>query len=400
MASVSIIIPVYNTAEYLRKCLDSVAGQTLKDIEIICVDDGSTDRSPLILDEYAEKDKRIMVIHKQNGGLVSARKAGVCEASGNYIGYVDSDDWIDPDMYEKLYEKADRYQVDLVTSGYFFEGNYVTEHYDTVPDGLYEKKRMAYLRERTIYNLSARETGLRATLCSKLFRTDLIKKIQLQIPDAVSISEDKACLVTYMLKCESAYILKEAYYHYMIHGKSMVHKGDTGYLVAVNSVYQYFLTLFGCPEFISGMRRQAEIYITEMLVHGINTRLGFENRNMLWVDPYWLDRIPLGAKILLYGAGELGGKYRKQLCSRADLQYVGCMDYEYGKHSSAEIEVKSPADFLQAKYDYVVITIKNKRKAETVKSLLIQDGMDSDKILWFEQKEIYWKFLEAEGLLE
>ncbi len=400
MASVSIIIPVYNTAEYLRKCLDSVTGQTLKDIEIICVDDGSTDRSPLILDEYAEKDKRITVIHKKNGGLVSARKAGVCAASGNYVGYVDSDDWIEPDMYETLYEKADRYQVDLVTSGYFFEGNYVTEHYDTLPDGWYEKKRMAYLRERTIYNLSARETGLRATLCSKLFRADLIKKIQLQIPDAVSISEDKVCLVTYMLECESAYLLKKAYYHYIIHGKSMVHKGDTGYLAAVNSVYQYFLALFGRPEFTSGMRRQAEIYITEMLIHGINTRLGFENRNMLWVDPYWLDRIPHGAKILLYGAGELGGKYRKQLGSRADLQYAGCMDYGYEKHSESEPEVKPPADFLQAEYDYIVITIKNKRKAEEVRKQLIQDGMASDKVLWFEQKEIYWKFLEAEGLLE
>ena len=114
MAKISIIIPVYNTEEYLRQCLDSVLLQTFRDIEIICVDDGSTDSSPQILDSYKAHDSRIKVIHKENTGLVAARKTGLAAATGKYIGYVDSDDWIEPMMYEKLYKLVSKQTVDEI----------------------------------------------------------------------------------------------------------------------------------------------------------------------------------------------------------------------------------------------------------------------------------------------
>ena len=102
MVKVSVIIPVYNTEDYLQECIDSVRRQTLKEIEVICVDDGSTDNSRHILDKYAANDEKITVIHKENGGVVSARKVGEAAAKGQYIGYIDSDDWIEADMYESL----------------------------------------------------------------------------------------------------------------------------------------------------------------------------------------------------------------------------------------------------------------------------------------------------------
>ena len=98
----SVIIPVYNTEAYLKRCLDSVLGQTYKNIEVICVNDGSTDNSLQILKDYEKKDKRVLVIDKENGGVVSARKAGIKAASGEYCTYVDSDDWIEPNMYESI----------------------------------------------------------------------------------------------------------------------------------------------------------------------------------------------------------------------------------------------------------------------------------------------------------
>ena len=150
---VSVVIPVYNTETYLKKCLNSVRNQTLREIEMICVDDGSTDGSLRILEEYARADSRIKVIHKENGGLVSARKAGVALAVGQYTGYVDSDDWIDSGMYEYLYRTALQNQADMVSSGYFFEGNYITEHFDGVQEGLYDEHGIAFLRENAIYNM-------------------------------------------------------------------------------------------------------------------------------------------------------------------------------------------------------------------------------------------------------
>ena len=113
---VSVVVPVYNTAPYLEKCLKSLLNQTLKDIEIIVVDDGSTDESPKIIDSYARRFKRIVAIHKPNGGVGSAYNAGISKARGRYIGFLDSDDWTDKDMYRILWNKASDTKADVVKS--------------------------------------------------------------------------------------------------------------------------------------------------------------------------------------------------------------------------------------------------------------------------------------------
>ena len=117
----SFIVPVYNVEKLLPRCIDSLLKQTKRNIEIILVDDGATDRSGEICDEYAKKSEKIRVIHKQNGGLTSAWKAGVKEAEGLYLGFVDSDDWIDEDMYKRMWESACKYNSDLVVCGLVFD---------------------------------------------------------------------------------------------------------------------------------------------------------------------------------------------------------------------------------------------------------------------------------------
>lgn len=400
MAKISVIIPVYNTEQYLRRCLESVVNQTMQDIEIICVDDGSTDGSPQILEEYRLRDSRVKVIRKENGGLVSARKTGVENAEGEYVGYVDSDDWIEPDMYEALYKEAYNGRADLVSCGYFLEGAYTTVHMDTVDSGLYSGEKMKYLRENTIYRLDRKETGLRASLCNKLFSGRLIKKIQCAIPNDLTIAEDKMCLLTYILECDSVMVLNKAYYHYCIHAQSMTHEPDEEYLIRVNSVYQYLISLYENPDFTEKMRIQSELYITEMLLSGINSRLGFKIRNLLWFDPYWLDRIPDGARVVLYGAGEAGEKCRRQLASRDNLHYVGCVDFGYERACNGDFHAEPPSMLEKWSYDYIVITIKNAGKAKQVKAKLEELGIAPKKILWFEQKELFWRYAEAEGLLK
>lgn len=118
---VSVIVPIFNTSRYLRKCLDSLAHQTLTAIEFILVDDGSTDDSGKICDEYASKDSRFRVIHQSNGGSAVARQTGLDAARGEYTIVCDSDDWVEPDMYEKLYRKAVETDADMVLCGYFAE---------------------------------------------------------------------------------------------------------------------------------------------------------------------------------------------------------------------------------------------------------------------------------------
>ena len=112
--AISVIIPVYNVAPWLRECLDSVVSQSFTDLEIIIVDDGSTDESPQIIAEYASRDKRIIAVRKQNGGLGAARNTAIPLATGDYIAFLDSDDKIRRDAYEKLYEPAKKYDCDIV----------------------------------------------------------------------------------------------------------------------------------------------------------------------------------------------------------------------------------------------------------------------------------------------
>lgn len=115
---ISIIVPVYNMEQYLERCMNSIWQQTYTNLEIILVDDGSTDQSPQMCDDYARKDSRIKVVHKQNGGLSDARNAGLAIASGAYIGYVDSDDWIEPDMYERMYQACVEHDAQVAVCRY------------------------------------------------------------------------------------------------------------------------------------------------------------------------------------------------------------------------------------------------------------------------------------------
>lgn len=114
MAKLSVIIPIYNVEKYLRQCIDSVINQTFRDLEIILVDDGSPDKCGEICDEYAKKDKRIKVIHKANGGLASARNDALDVATGEWIAFVDSDDWLELDIYEKAVSAGEKYDVDIL----------------------------------------------------------------------------------------------------------------------------------------------------------------------------------------------------------------------------------------------------------------------------------------------
>jgi len=116
---ISIIVPVYNVERYIRKCVKSLINQTYKNIEIILVNDGSPDNCGQICDDFAREDRRIVVIHKENGGLCSARNAGLSVATGKYIGFVDSDDWIRADMYEYLYINAKSHDADIACCNYY-----------------------------------------------------------------------------------------------------------------------------------------------------------------------------------------------------------------------------------------------------------------------------------------
>lgn len=139
---ISIIVPIYNVEEYIHKCVDSILAQTHKNLEIILVDDGSPDNCPAICDEYAQQDSRIRVIHKPNGGLSDARNAGLDVAQGDYIGFVDSDDWIAPDMYEYLLNGMIKYDTDISSCQAIYVYEWRLQYKNIGCDTVYTREEM------------------------------------------------------------------------------------------------------------------------------------------------------------------------------------------------------------------------------------------------------------------
>ena len=172
---ISVIVPIYNTKQYLEKCIESIRAQTYKDLEILLIDDGSTDGSSEICDYYAKEDARIKVIHKPNGGLSSARNRGIDEARGDYIGFVDSDDDIEPEMFETLYNLITQFDTDISACRSNFLQSY--EDKKSCIDERYPEVEVICTKEAC--NKLLLKTGCSDAIWDKLFRASLFDEIRM-----------------------------------------------------------------------------------------------------------------------------------------------------------------------------------------------------------------------------
>lgn len=202
----SVIIPVYNVEDYLARCVDSILGQTYHTLEVILVDDGSPDASGSICDAYAQKDSRVRVIHKENGGLSSARNAGLEAATGEYITFVDSDDWIEPDAYEHLLGLIERYQVKLVCGGNYDVDGGTGEKIL----GLCPKKEEVLTAEEFVGRMFLWD-GFDSSACDKIYHRSLLETFR--YPEG-KVCEDVPVTYKIVLKAERAALSDQPFYNY------------------------------------------------------------------------------------------------------------------------------------------------------------------------------------------
>ena len=222
---ISMIIPVYNAEQYLKKCVDSVRAQTYGKLEIMLVDDGSTDSSGELCDTYAEKDERIRVVHKENGGLVSAWKAGVKECSGEYVSFLDSDDWINPEMLSEMSAYLTGNDREMVISDYIIERDGGSQEYvwQKLAPGEYGRKEI----EEKIFPclLGQEERYITISRCMKLISKRLISENGNYTDPAIIVGEDTTIMLPVLLDCQRIVAMDhKAYYHYLYVKESMVHK--------------------------------------------------------------------------------------------------------------------------------------------------------------------------------
>lgn len=214
---VSIIIPVYNTEKYLKRCIESVIKQSLKEIEIIIINDGSPDKSQKIIDKYKAIDSRIKSFYKQNGGVASARNKGLIEAKGEYILQIDSDDWIKEECIMDMYKKAKELNLDILISDYILDYENGNEKY--VKDLEIQENKIINTNE---YIKLFFESKITPAIWNKLYKREIYMKNNILYPEHVSLGEDLATTPLVALVSERIGKINKAYLHYVQNNKSIM----------------------------------------------------------------------------------------------------------------------------------------------------------------------------------
>lgn len=240
---VSIIIPVYCVEKYLDRCVNSIIGQTYKNIEIILVDDGSPDNCPKMCDEWAKKDNRIKVVHKQNGGLTSARKAGSEIANGDYVLFIDSDDYIELDMVEKMVKKAIETNMDITLCSYFRETDTLTPIKMSYTKDLTTKEEIRDLFIFPIIRPLNDGFLTNGFMVTKLFKKEIITE-DLFVSEREYYTEDIIFNAQLALRINGIAIVNEPFYHYCENRESLTFRYREGKFEMWNKRTDFFENYF------------------------------------------------------------------------------------------------------------------------------------------------------------
>lgn len=393
---ISIIVPIYNSEHTLDRCLTSIINQTYKELEIILINDGSNDNSLSICEEYKKIDSRIRILSQDNCGLIAARKRGVECATSDIIGFVDSDDWIEPDMYYNMVQKIYKYNCDIVSSGIYRDyqsGEETVEVYDNFIEGLYmDLKTEIY--PTMLWNEKKHDYGLYCTLVNKLFKKNILIDVYKQIDQRVFFGEDCLTLYSYILRAESLYIMEKAFYHYMIHEGSMCRSSDEKLLMNTYYLYNGLRNIFMCEKdnyYI--LMRQLQRYMLEVESHLLYRVF---NINIYSFDDWGFgyNQQIFGKRVVIYGAGMCGqALYRYINKNITGATIVAWIDKNpKGKNELCLYDI-SPREVLNnLDFDFVIIGISSKNIAKNIQSELIElYNIEKSKILWQSTKRIpFW----------
>lgn len=390
---ISVVIPVYNVAPYLRECLDTVIRQTYKNLDIVIVDDGSTDGGGAICDEYAKMDGRIKVIHQTNQGLVAARKAGAKAAAGTYIGFVDSDDWIDLDMYENLIAIMRRADAELVSCGRYIEDkNGADILHDLIGEGTYSPLTSEYFCRHMIYNEEEDLWGVTPNFWNKLFIREKLVKFQEKLDNRITYGEDDACVYPYILSCSKIVVVEKPMYHYRMRPSSMSHSGDERYFEKINLLYLCMKDAFISHPLHKILRRELDTYMFEFTMRGIGWLWGINPRIRIPMETFDLEKAGIKPydKLVLYGAGEVGQDYYTQLCILGFKNNITWVDKDYRHYVNVlDLPVQDSMKCDYSAHDKILIATKKDSIAESIKKDLAVLNKTGIPVMWIKPDRIF-----------
>ena len=386
---ISVIVPIFNISEYLEKCIESIINQSYSDLEIILVNDGSTDNSGSICDDYASRDERIKVIYKENGGLVTARKTGLEAATGEYIAFVDGDDWIDTNMYMEMLELCKEANVDFVEAGYTYNRGGVDVKFSCKDEivCLDDEERERLIKE---WMCSAENATVRSTIWSKLYRAEIIKCAYAKVDNVRALGEDYINYL-HLIKCsEKIAVTSKVYYHYSFRENSLSHDTSIGRL-------RNNCALFcKCCELLQELYpaiddNKVNAWFAQHTIQGfyaLNFNKDVPTPNYKIKD---IDNLR-GKKIVIYGAGNVGKDVYIQLCKYGDIEIVDWLDKNSDRYNYPYYTVHNASLLPELEYDIILIAVLRERVAQSIKKDILAYGCSEDKVIWKEISNVIDEF--------
>lgn len=377
---VSIIVPVYNAEKYLRKCIESIRSQTLEDIQIILVDDGSVDLSGEICDEYAKSDERIGVIHKPNRGLVSARKSGLQLAKGDYIGFVDSDDWIEKDMFSDLYQLALGTGADIIAEGFMEDiSGECREKRNQIKEGNYrEEEDRTFLYQNMLNCEDYFCMGIQPYLWNKLIRRELAESCMTAVEDSIRVGEDAAVIYPALLAAKNIVISSRCHYHYCIRGTSMIWKkeGEEKEIAGVVKLYRHFKACFSDVSSRYCLEQQLKRYTVNNYLTRAFGLWGGESQSLPLSE-----EIKAEDPVVIYGAGALGRAIYQYGKTEACINVKAWADQNAERYQHIGLPVKIIEKIDINEKDKILIAIFRNRAEQAVRKKLLERGVKENQIV-------------------
>lgn len=377
---ISVLVPIYKIDRYLGICIESLLNQTYKNLEIILVDDGSPDRCPEICDLYASKDERIKVIHKENGGLVSARKAALMAAKGSYIGYVDGDDWVGPGFYHSLYSSIKESDADIAIAGFSRDLFSSTKNIlNAISSGVYEGESLDAIKKKMIADGAFYRHGITTYLWNKLFKREVIEKYQMEMDNRITIGEDAATVYPAIMASKKIVITDNCAYHYRQREDSML-KTATNHnneYLKVMYLHDYMKqSLKGWSEEYDLLRQTEDLILSTFIIRSGGTLkddVGLAN------FPFAVDFT--GKKLAVYGAGTFGQQLVRRLKNEDKCIITTWVDDDFWEYRRCCMDVDPIEQICKVEYDAIVIALIDPVQIEKIKHILYGYGVEEKMII-------------------
>lgn len=369
---VSIVIPVYNAERFLDECYQSIEEQLYDNIEIIFINDGSTDSSYQKCCGYKATDHRVKVLSQENAGQNSARKAGVNIAKGKYVCFIDADDFVDKNMLLEMVKKAEKYNAQIVKCGIcklYEDGELQPEYTIAKITGLFSGKEIA---EKIFDKEDLFRLQVSVSLCGSIFDRAIIKRIIWTINEEINYSEDYLCTILAMLDSNNVYVMEDSFYYYRCHRNSFCHLHTKDNFYSQKLLFSSLKTEFKKRK-VSNEIYQQLIYmiIRDLLLGGYNYYLN----NYDFLFPY--PNVKRGSKIVIYGAGVLGTEIYSLTVERNDYEVVAWVDKKWETYNDPRI---TSVNHIKDDYDYIVVAIIKHSISMRIKEDLMALGVDEQKI--------------------